>query len=43
MCAGGLQISNETNAIDVVNAALEIQQFKKNMLEDRTKSEKQQY
>jgi class 3 adenylate cyclase len=27
MCAGGLPVSNETHAIDVVNAALEIRQF----------------
>jgi class 3 adenylate cyclase len=27
MCAGGLPISNETHAVDVVNAALEIRQF----------------
>ncbi|MBK6967103.1 MAG: tetratricopeptide repeat protein, partial [Bacteroidales bacterium] len=27
MCAGGLPVINRTNAIDVVNAALEIQQF----------------
>ena len=27
MCAGGLPISNETHAVDVVNAAIEIRQF----------------
>jgi adenylate cyclase len=27
MCAGGLPVANKTNAIDVVNAAMEIQQF----------------
>jgi class 3 adenylate cyclase len=27
MCAGGLPVSNETHAIDVVNAAIEIRQF----------------
>ncbi len=29
MCAGGLPVANETNAIDVVSAALEIQEFMK--------------
>lgn len=31
MCAGGLPVANETNPVDVVKAALEIQQFMKEM------------
>ncbi len=34
MCAGGLPVANKTNAIDVVQAALEIQQF---MIDHNTK------
>lgn len=43
MCAGGLPISNKTNAFDVVNAALEIQEFMKKMREERARNSKQQY
>ncbi len=35
MCAGGLPVANKTNAIDVVNAALEIQQFMLTHLQER--------
>lgn len=35
MCAGGLPVINRTNAIDVVNAALEIQQFMASMKLER--------
>ncbi len=35
MCAGGLPVANTTNAIDVVNAAMEIQQFMKQHLQQR--------
>lgn len=35
MCAGGLPIKNKTHAIDVVNAAIEIQQFMLNHLQLR--------
>lgn len=31
MCAGGLPVANETNPVDVVKAALEIQQFMRDM------------
>ncbi len=35
MCAGGLPVANTTNATDVVNAAMEIQQFMQKHLEQR--------
>jgi class 3 adenylate cyclase len=35
MCAGGLPVSNETHAVDVVNAALEIRQFMQEHLEKK--------
>jgi adenylate cyclase len=35
MCAGGLPVINRTNATDVVNAALEIQQFMLSMKHER--------
>lgn len=35
MCAGGLPVENKTNAEDVVNAALEIQQFMQRDKEER--------
>jgi class 3 adenylate cyclase len=36
MCAGGLPVANKTNAIDMANAALEIQQFmQKHLLQRR--------
>ncbi|MES2797010.1 MAG: adenylate/guanylate cyclase domain-containing protein [Bacteroidota bacterium] len=43
MCAGGLPISNSTNATDVVNAAIEIQDFMKKMRAERAKESKQEY
>jgi adenylate cyclase len=41
MCAGGLPIANKTNAIDVVNAACEIQQFMLEHLNQRKRANKQ--
>jgi class 3 adenylate cyclase len=41
MCAGGLPVVNKTHAEDVVNAALEIQQFMHRHLEERKKSGKE--
>ena len=35
MCAGGSPVANTTNAVDVVNAALEMQQFMQQHLEQR--------
>ena len=35
MCAGGLPVSNETHAIDVVKAAIEIRQFMQEHLEQK--------
>jgi len=35
MCAGGLPVANTTNATDVVNAAMEIQQFMQHHLQQR--------
>lgn len=35
MCAGGLPIANKTNAMDVVNAALEIQKFMAELSSER--------
>jgi adenylate cyclase len=43
MCAGGLPISNKTNAFDVVNAALDIQEFMKNMRKERVANNQQTY
>ena len=43
MCAGGLPISNQTNAKDVVDAALEIQAFMKNMRHERAAKNEQLY
>jgi len=36
MCAGGLPVSNDTNPVDVVMAALEIQQFMENLKLQKT-------
>ena len=41
MCAGGLPVANTTNALDVVNAALEMQQFMQQHLKQR-ESEKRE-
>src|SRR5258705_6887187 len=38
MCAGGLPVINKTNAVDVVKAALEIQQFMHRHKEEREKA-----
>lgn len=38
MCAGGLPVENTTNAVDVVKAALEIQEFMKEHLSARKQS-----
>lgn len=35
MCAGGLPVANKTNAIDVVNAAIEIQEFMQQHIQQR--------
>ena len=41
MCAGGLPVVNETNAADIVNAALEIQQFMHEHLQQRKREGKE--
>ena len=41
MCAGGLPVANTTNAVDVVNAALEIQNFMLEHLEQRKREGKE--
>ncbi len=41
MCAGGLPIANKTNASDVVSAALEIQQFMQQHLQQRKNENKE--
>ncbi len=43
MCAGGLPVSNTTHAIDVVGAALDIQQYMKTHLEKRIKEGKEPF
>ncbi len=43
MCAGGLPVTNKTNAIDVVNAALEIRQFIKEHLQQRNEEGKESF
>ncbi len=43
MCAGGLPLPNKSNAYDMVNAALEIQHFMKNMRAERAAINQQQY
>lgn len=43
LCAGGLPISNKTNAFDVVNAALDILEFMKNMRKERAANQQQAY
>ncbi len=42
MCAGGLPVANETNPVDVVLAAIEIQQFMENLMLKK-KSENKPY
>jgi adenylate cyclase len=41
MCAGGLPVANTTNAMDVVNAALEIQLFMQQHLQQRKNDSKE--
>ncbi|MFZ7146538.1 MAG: adenylate/guanylate cyclase domain-containing protein [Bacteroidota bacterium] len=41
MCAGGLPLPNNTHAIDVVKAALEIREFMQKHIEERKKSGKE--
>ena len=43
MCAGGLPVSNKTNAFDVVNAAIEIKQFMHEHLKQRQKENKEPF
>ncbi len=43
MCAGGLPVTNTTNAVDVVNAAIEIQQFMQKHLLQRQKENKEPF
>lgn len=40
MCAGGLPVANETHAMDVVNAALDIREFMQEHLQQRKKEHK---
>jgi class 3 adenylate cyclase len=41
MCAGGLPVANSTHATDIINAALEILEFMKTHLAERTKQGKE--
>ncbi len=43
MCAGGIPIANNTNALDVVTAAMEMQEFMKKMQVQRRQSGEQEY
>jgi len=43
MCAGGLPVANKTNATDVVSAALEIQQFMRQHLQQRKNEDKEPF
>jgi adenylate cyclase len=43
MCAGGLPVANTTNATDVVNAALEIQKFMQEHLQQRKSEGKEPF
>ncbi len=43
MCAGGLPVANRTNATDIVNAALEIQLFMQEHLEQRKNAGKEEF
>jgi len=43
MCAGGLPATNTTNAIDIVNAAMEIKQFMQQHLQLRKKENKEPF
>jgi adenylate cyclase len=41
MCVGGLPVANKTHAVDMVNAALEINSFMQKHLEDRIRNKKE--
>jgi adenylate cyclase len=43
MCAGGLPVANKTNATDVVSAAMEIQHFMQEHLQERKKENKEPF
>jgi adenylate cyclase len=43
MCAGGLPVINKTNATDVVSAAMEIQQFMQQHLQQRKNEDKEPF
>jgi adenylate cyclase len=43
MCAGGLPVPNDTNAIDMVSAALEIQEFMKQHLAQRRSENRESF
>ncbi len=43
MCAGGLPVANETHAVDIVNAAIEMQKFIANRYIERTKIGKEAF
>ena len=43
MCAGGLPVANTTNATDVVNAAMEIQKFMQQHLQQRKNEDKEPF
>jgi adenylate cyclase len=43
MCAGGLPVANKTNAVDVVNASKELQQFMLEHLNERKRNNKEPF
>lgn len=43
MCAGGLPVINASNAVDVVKAAIEIQEFMKDHLQERLRENKEPF
>jgi len=43
MCAGGLPVTNKTNATDVVSAAMEIQEFMRRHLQQRKSENKEPF
>jgi guanylate cyclase len=43
MCAGGLPVANDTHPFDLVNAALDIQAFMREHIEDRRRAGKQPF
>jgi class 3 adenylate cyclase len=40
MCAGGLPVSNQTHSVDIVNAAVEVQQFTQKYMQQRIEAGK---